>query len=157
MRPGIAVYGLTPVPQLGGPEAYGLTPAMTLVARLALVKRLPAGQGVSYGHAYNRSAEHVVGLVPPGMPTASPARHQRRPGVGPWVPNVVAGRVCMDQFVVDLGPGLDARAGDVVVLFGGGPGDPTAQGWADATETISYEIVTRIGPRVPRVYVGGDA
>jgi alanine racemase len=62
----------------------------------------------------------------------------------------------MDQFVVDLGPESTARAGDEVVLFGSDPDGPSAQGWADATGTISYEIVTRIGPRVPRVYVGGD-
>jgi alanine racemase len=61
----------------------------------------------------------------------------------------------MDQFVLDLGddPG---EVGDEVVLFGAGAqGEPTAQAWADATDTISYEIVTRIGPRVPREYVGG--
>jgi alanine racemase len=60
----------------------------------------------------------------------------------------------MDQVVVDLGPDNDARAGDEVVLFGPDPSGPTAQAWADATDTISYEIVTRIGPRVPRVHVG---
>ena len=70
---------------------------------------------------------------------------------------MIAGRVCMDQFVVDLGPDSTAREGDEVVLFGADPEGPTAQGWADATGTISYEIVTRIGPRVPRVYLGGEA
>lgn len=60
----------------------------------------------------------------------------------------------MDQFVVDLGPGSGASAGDEVVLFGAAPGAPTAQEWADATDTISYEIVTRIGARVPRVHRG---
>jgi alanine racemase len=66
----------------------------------------------------------------------------------------------MDQFVIDLGPDSQARAGDVVTLFGGAPGEPTAQDWADATDTISYEIVTRIGARVPRLHVvapGDDA
>jgi alanine racemase len=61
----------------------------------------------------------------------------------------------MDQFVLDLGPDARAQAGDVVTLFGGGPDEPTAQDWADATDTISYEIVTRLGPRVPRIHVGG--
>jgi alanine racemase len=68
----------------------------------------------------------------------------------------VAGRVCMDQFVVDLGEDA-ARAGDQVVLFGdGAAGEPTAQDWADACGTISYEIVTRFGPRLPRAYVGAE-
>jgi alanine racemase len=158
VRPGIAVYGLTPVPQLGGPDAYGLTPAMTLTARLSLVKRVPAGQGVSYGHAYITPRETVLGLVPLGYADGIP---RNATNVGPVTvhgrPNVIAGRVCMDQFVVDLGPDSTAREGDEVVLFGADPEGPTAQGWADATGTISYEIVTRVGPRVPRVYLGGEA
>ena len=158
VRPGIAVYGLTPVPQLGGPDAYGLTPAMTLTARLSLVKRVPAGQGVSYGHAYITPRETVLGLVPLGYADGIP---RNATNVGPVAvhgrPNVIAGRVCMDQFVVDLGPDSTAREGDEVVLFGADPEGPTAQGWADATGTISYEIVTRVGPRVPRVYLGGEA
>ena len=64
----------------------------------------------------------------------------------------IAGRVCMDQFVLDLGPGADEQAGDVVTLFGRAPG-PTAQDWADVTGTISYEITTRLGARIPREYV----
>ncbi len=157
VRPGIAVYGLSPVPQVGGPEAFGLVPAMTLTARLANVKRVPAGQGVSYGHAYTTPSETVLGLVPLGYADGIP-RHAS--GAGPvavdGVRHTVAGRVCMDQFVVDLGSGSTARAGDEVVLFGADPAGPTAQGWAAASGTISYEIVTRIGPRVPRVVVGGE-
>ncbi len=66
----------------------------------------------------------------------------------------VAGRVCMDQLVLDLGDD-EAKAGDEVVLFGPGThGEPTAQDWADAAGTISYEIVSRVGSRVPRTYVG---
>ena len=69
----------------------------------------------------------------------------------------ISGRVCMDQFVVDVGDD-PVRAGDPVVLFGpGGAGEPTAQEWADALGTISYEIVTRVGARVPRTYRGGSA
>ena len=68
----------------------------------------------------------------------------------------IAGRVCMDQFVLDLGPVAVEVAGDRVVLFGAGTdGEPTAEDWAQAAGTISYEIVTRVGVRVPRVYVGG--
>jgi alanine racemase len=153
VRPGIAMYGLTPVPQFAGD--FGLRPVMTLRARLALVKRLPAGQGISYGHLYAPTTDTVVGLVPAGYADGIP---RNATNVGPVrvgdLRTTIAGRVCMDQFVIDLGPGSDAVAGDVVTLFGGAPGEPTAQDWADATDTISYEIVTRVGARVPRLHLG---
>lgn len=155
VRPGIALYGLSPVPQVA--DDFGLRPVMTLKARLVLVKRLPAGQGVSYGHAYAPAADTVVGLVPAGYADGIP-RHASNTGpvlVGSTRTRV-AGRVCMDQIVVDLGAGSTAGAGDEVVLFGGGPGQPTAQDWADAAGTISYEIVTRVGARVPRFHVGAQ-
>lgn len=155
VRPGIAIYGLTPVPQLA--DDFDLRPVMTLKARLALVKRIPAGQGVSYGHTYVPDVDTFVGLVPAGYADGIP---RDASSVGPVsvgdLRTTVAGRVCMDQFVVDLGPDSTAVAGDVVTLFGGGPGQPSAQEWADATDTISYEIVTRLGARVPRIYRGGS-
>lgn len=163
VRPGIAVYGLSPVPQVGGPEAFGLTPAMRLEADLALTKEVPAGHGVSYAHAYTTPARTVLGLVPVGYADGIP-RHASGSDGRPGAPVAVggrrlgvAGRVCMDQFVLDLGPGAREGAGDTVVLFGSGAdGEPTAQDWAEAAGTISYEIVTRLGARVPRTYVGGD-
>ena len=156
VRPGIAVYGLSPVPDVAGPSAYGLRPAMTLTGRFTLVKRLPAGSGVSYGHTYTTERESTVGLVPLGYADGVP---RAAGNVGPVLAagsrRTIAGRVCMDQFVLDLGDDA-AEVGDEVVLFGPGDGgEPTAQDWATATGTISYEIVTRVGPRVPRVYVGG--
>ena len=155
VRPGIAMYGLTPVPQVD--DDFDLRPAMTVRARLALVKRLPAGQGISYGHAYVTEVDTVVGLVPAGYADGIP---RAATNVGPLLADgrrtTVAGRVCMDQLVVDLGPSSQAEAGEVVTLFGGAPGEPTAQDWADATDTISYEIVTRLGPRVPRIHVGAE-
>ena len=131
---------------------------MTLVGRIALVKRVPAGSGVSYAHAYVTDRETTLGLVPLGYADGVPRDGS---GVGPLYAagrrRTVAGRVCMDQVVVDLGDD-PAEAGDEVVFFGpGDAGEPTAQDWADAVATISYEIVTRIGPRVPRTYVGGPA
>ncbi len=153
VRPGIALYGLTPVPQVD--DDFGLRPVMSLRARLALVKGLPAGQGISYGHLYAPKHDTVVGLIPAGYADGIP---RNATNVGPIVVGDthtrIAGRVCMDQFVIDLGPGADAAAGDVATLFGGAPGEPTAQDWADATDTISYEIVTRVGARVPRVHIG---
>lgn len=154
VRPGIAVYGLCPVP--GTSADYGLRPAMTLRARLALVKKVPAGSGVSYGHRYVTDRETTLGLVPLGYADGVPrhagdavrvlaAGRQRR----------IAGTVCMDQFVIDLGEGSGGSlTGDEVLLFGPGDhGEPTAGDWAEALGTISYEIVTGIGSRVARTYV----
>ena len=149
VRPGIAVYGLSPVA-----DQHGLTPAMTLRAAAAGVKRVRAGEGVSYGHEYTTTRDTTLVLVPLGYADGVP-RHASN--VGPvWVNGArftVAGRVCMDQIVVDVGD-LPVAPGDPVVLFGSGrDGEPTAQDWADAVGTIHYEIVTRIGPRVTRTYV----
>ena len=159
VRPGLAVYGLSPVPRLGGPEAFGLTPAMTLEARLATVKQVGGGQGVSYAHQYVTDRPTTLGVVPlgyaDGIPRHASGTRERLGGpvqVGGRRLGV-AGRVCMDQFVLDLGSGADERAGDTVTLFGSGDGVPTAQDWADAAGTISYEITTRLGARVPREYV----
>ena len=154
VRPGLAVYGLSPVPDVGGPSAYGLRPAMTLAADVVLVKRVPAGSGVSYGHTYTTEKETTLGLVPLGYADGVPrAGGNLGPVLAAGRTRTVAGRVCMDQLVLDLGDD-DVAVGDEVVLFGpGDDGGPTAQDWAAATGTISYEIVTRVGPRVPRVYV----
>ncbi|MFL6101665.1 MAG: alanine racemase [Actinomycetales bacterium] len=162
VRPGLAVYGLSPVPDLGGPAAYGLTPAMTVRGRLASVKQVPAGEGVSYGHDYHTGQDTVLALVPLGYADGVPrSAGNRGPVLAAGRRRTIAGRVCMDQFVLDLGGGpdaADAAAGDEVVLFGPGrDGEPTAQDWADAAGTISYEIVARLGVRVPRRYVGSDA
>ncbi|HEX5533773.1 MAG TPA: alanine racemase [Actinomycetales bacterium] len=158
VRPGLAVYGLSPVPQIGDPAHFGLRPAMTLTAKLVLVKDVDAGQGVSYGHTYTTPRPSTLGLVPLGYADGIP-RHASSSGpvlvAGQRLQ--IAGRVCMDQFVLDLGD-AEAVAGDEVVLFGpGDDGEPTAEDWARAADTISYEIVTRLGARVPRVYVGEGA
>ncbi|WP_409484966.1 alanine racemase [Arsenicicoccus dermatophilus] len=158
VRPGLAVYGLSPVPHLGGPARYGLVPAMTWTAPLSQVKTVPAGQGLSYGHTYVTERDTRVGVVPLGYADGIPRAGS---GVGPLQVagsrHTVAGRVCMDQLVVDLGPDAPAREGDEVVILGDGrDGSPTAQDWADATGTISYELITRVGPRIPRRYLGGE-
>ncbi|MFE6749303.1 alanine racemase [Kitasatospora purpeofusca] len=156
VRTGLAMYGLSPVPDVGSPSDFGLRPVMALTARLALVKHVPGGHGVSYGHHYTTPGPTTLGLVPVGYGDGIP-RHAS--GIGPvqvdgkW--RTVAGRVAMDQFVVDLG-GDTPPVGDEVLLFGNGDrGEPTAEDWGRACGTISYEIVTRIGSRVPRRYVGG--
>ena len=157
VRPGVAVYGLSPVPDLGAPADFGLREAMRVTARLAVVKRAPAGQGVSYGHDYTTTRDTVLGLVPVGYADGIP---RSAGGRGPLLVGgerrTIAGRVCMDQVVVDLGPGYAGGAGDEVVILGReADGEPSAQDWAEAAGTINYEIVTRMGPRLPRVHLGG--
>jgi alanine racemase len=150
VRVGGGSYGLSTLP--GGAPSW-LTPAMTLRARLIQVKRVPPGSGVSYNHRYVTSRSTTLGLVPLGYADGIRrlatnrqlvfARGRRWP---------IAGTVCMDQFVIDFGD-EDVAAGEEVVLFGpGGEGEPTAQEWGEALGTISYEIVTGIGARIPRSY-----
>ena len=156
VRPGLAVYGLSPVPDLGTPGDFGLREAMRVTARLSLVKRIRAGQGVSYGHTWTAPRDTVVGLVPMGYADGIPraAGNVGPVQVGDSTHTVIAGRVCMDQVVVDLGPDFAGAAGDEVVVLGrGAHGEPTAQDWARATGTINYEVVTRMAPRAPRTYV----
>ena len=153
VRPGIATYGISPGAGMGTPEELGLEPVMTLVAELTVVKRLPAGSGLSYGHHYTLSNDATTGVVPLGYADGIP---RNASNVGPVFAagqrRAIAGRVCMDQFVLDLGD-ADASEGDEVILFGSGrDGIPLAEDWAEVTGTIGYEIVTRLGPRVERVY-----
>ncbi|MGW9172870.1 alanine racemase [Streptomyces decoyicus] len=154
VRTGIGIYGISPSPELGTSQELGLRPVMTLEASLASVKRVPGGHGVSYGHHYTTPGATALALVPLGYADGIP-RHAS--GTGPVLVagkrRTVAGRIAMDQFVVDLG-GDSAEPGDPAVLFGPGDrGEPTAEDWAQVAGTIGYEIVTRIGSRVPRVYV----
>jgi alanine racemase len=161
VRPGIAVYGLSPMagregrePASGNSRELGLRPAMTVRARVLLTKRVPEGQGVSYGHTYHTSRATTLALVPLGYADGVPrAASNIAPIRLAGVNRRIAGRVCMDQVVLDCGDDPVA-AGDVAVLFGSGDaGEPTADDWAEAVGTINYEIVTRMGStRVPRVY-----
>ena len=154
VRTGIAMYGLSPAPDVDG---YRLTPAMTLRSHVANVKRVAAGQGVSYNHVYRTSGAATLALVPLGYGDGIP---RAATNVAPVAINgrrfTVSGRVAMDQFVVDVGD-TEVREGDEVILFSTGDGgEPTAQDWAEALGTIHYEVVTRLGSRVPRSYVGRD-
>lgn len=143
VRPGIAVYGLPPVADPAGGD-FGLEPAMRVTAQLALVKRVPAGHGVSYGHEYLAPQDTFLGLVNAGY-----ADGVFRSAGGNAEVSIrgqryrIAGRVCMDQFVVDLGPDTDCEMGDEVVLIGAD--GPSASDWAVAAGTINYEIVCRFG------------
>jgi alanine racemase len=158
VRLGIATYGIDPAPGVAALAGVTLRPVMRLRAQLANVKRIPAGRGVSYGWTWTAPNDTVVGLVPLGYADGIPRQAGDRAEVawrGRRVP--VRGRICMDQFVVELGPGADAEIGEDVVLFGpGDDGEPSAEDWARHAGTIGYEIVTRIGARVPRTYRGAD-
>lgn len=153
VRIGIATYGLTPV--IGLEFECRLTPVMTLRGRLAAVKQVPADTGVSYGHRYVTDTETTLGLVPLGYGEGILRSASNRAHVhvdGERAP--VAGTICMDQFVVDLGS-RSASVGDEVIVFGQGrSGEPTAEDWAVAAGTITYEIVTRLGGRITRTYRG---
>lgn len=150
VRIGGGVFGLSTLP--GGAPSW-LTPAMTLRAKLIQVKRVPAGTGVSYNHRYVTPKETTLGLVPLGYADGVPrGGANRRLAFARGRRWTIAGTVCMDQLVVDFGD-EDVTAGEEVVLFGPGrDGEPTAQEWGEELGTISYELVTGIGPRVPRTY-----
>jgi alanine racemase len=153
VRCGIAVYGIDPDPALAG--RVDLRPAMTLKARVSYVKEVPAGDRVSYGLRYRFDDHAVVATVPAGYADGVTRRlsfaggevlvgGRRRP---------IAGTITMDQFMVDCGPDADVATGDEVVLIGRqGNEQITAQEWADRLDTIAYEVVCGIGPRVPRLY-----
>ena len=150
VRIGIGLYGLSPFEDRGSAD-LGLRPAMTLRAAVAAVRRVPAGTGVSYDYAYRTERETTLALVPLGYADGVP---RQASGRGPVMIGgrrfTVAGRIAMDQFVVDVGDHA-VSVGDEAVLFGDPTlGHPSATEWADAAGTINYEIVTRIGPRVPR-------
>ena len=152
VRPGIAVYGLSPVPQLGD---MGLIPAMTVKCAVTLVKSIRAGESVSYGHTWTARRDTNLALLPVGYADGVFRSLGGRLDVlinGRRCPGV--GRICMDQFVVDLGPGqLDVAEGDEAILFGpGAAGEPTAQDWADLLGTIHYEVVTSPRGRITRTY-----
>jgi alanine racemase len=155
VRVGIAVYGFSPAPDVVTTEQLGLVPAMTVRGSVVLTKQLAAGAGVSYGHTFVAEEPMGVALVPMGYGDGIPRHASNRAEVlVNGVRGRVLGRVCMDQFVVSA---PDTHAGDEVVVFGpGSHGEPTATDWARWCGTIDYEIVTRMGGRQTRVWVGEE-
>jgi alanine racemase len=158
VRCGIAVYGLSPGQQ--NAEAEGLRPALSWTSQVALVKRVPAGEGVGYGHTFHRADDTETALVPLGYADGLFRLASNRGHVligGRRYP--IAGRVSMDSFTVDLGSGSGVRAGDPVTLIGR-DGDLRVSvedmaGWA---ETINYEVTCNIrAARAQRVFVSGAA
>ncbi|AMB60262.1 alanine racemase [Microterricola viridarii] len=150
VRIGIGVYGLSPWGD-GLPEGLELTPVMTLAARVAAVRRVVAGTAASYDYTWRAERDTTLALVPLGYADGIPRQASGRASVAiNGVQYPVVGRVAMDQFIVDVGD-TPVQVGDEVVLFGDPrSGVPSAEDWAEAAGTINYEIVTRIGQRVPR-------
>ena len=163
LRLGIAIYGLSPdFSHMGSSEKLNLKPAMSIRARIHLVKDIPAGSQVGYGGSAITKVDTKLGVIAMGYSDGIPRSANSSAGV--LVGNKrapIIGRVSMDQFVVDLGRDSSAKAGDWAYIIGSNPSDSytsassyTADSWASASATINYEIVTRIAARVKRIYQG---
>ena len=163
LRLGIAIYGLSPdFSHMGSSEKLNLKPAMSIRARIHLVKDIPAGSQVGYGGSAITKVDTKLGVIAMGYSDGIPRNANSSAGV--LVGNKrapIIGRVSMDQFVVDLGRDSSAKAGDWAYIIGSNPSDSytsassyTADSWASASATINYEIVTRIAARVKRIYQG---
>lgn len=155
VRWGIGLYGLSPdINNLGNSQSLGLKPAMKLKAKLNLVKHVKSGASVGYGATATVTKDTKLGVVALGYADGIPRNADKSAGV--FAANKrapIIGRVSMDQFVVDLGIDSLAKTGDEVIVFGDGSlGEYSVDQWAQACSTINYEIVSRIGPRVPRIY-----
>ena len=176
VRAGIGLYGLSPDPAVATAEQLGLIPALELCAPLTSVKVIEEGTPASYGGTWVAPTRRWIGLVPLGYgdgilrAVSNRARVVVHTASGPFNAPIV-GRVCMDQFMVDLGqaegsPGTPtarsgqapAAPGDIATLFGSGAGgEALADDWAQAAGTINYEIVTHLGAHIPRIYRDGAA
>ncbi|WP_248294812.1 alanine racemase [Actinoplanes sp. TBRC 11911] len=149
VRVGIALYGIEPIPG----RDFGLRPAMSVRAPVVLTKRVPPGTGVSYGPDFHTDRETTLALVPLGFADGVPRQSN---GHGEFLVRgvrcPVAGRVSMDQVVLDVGD-LPVQPGDEAVMFGpGADGEPTAGEWAAWAGTNANDILTGIGERVVRRY-----
>lgn len=154
VRIGVALYGLSPFVEHTSAD-FGLVPAMTARSLVVQTKRVPAGQGVSYGYLHRTESETTLALIPVGYAEGLPRDASGRAHVSiNGKTYSVSSRIAMDQFVVDVGDD-EVNAGDEVVIFGDpAAGVPSADDWATAGETINYEIVTRMGGRFSRTYLG---
>ena len=176
VRAGIGLYGLSPDPAVATSEQLGLIPALELRAPLTSVKVIEEGTPASYGGTWVAPTRRWIGLVPLGYgdgilrAVSNKARVVVHTASGPFNAPLI-GRVCMDQFMVDLGPAegspgtptarsgqAPAIPGDIATLFGSGiGGEALADDWAQAAGTINYEIVTHLGAHIPRIYRDGAA
>ena len=154
-REGIILYGLLPSDEVDLSRIGGVKPAMELRSHVSLVKTLPAGTPVSYGCTYVTEKDSVIATVMAGYADGVP---RLLSGCGEviirGVKAPIVGRVCMDQFMVDVSHISGVCAGDVVTIFGtDGKETITADEVAAKAQTIGYELVCGIAPRVSRVYL----
>ena len=160
VRIGIGLYGMSPNPEVATSAELGLRPAEALRSRLNQVKRVEPGATVSYGATWVSPDHHWIGLVPLGYQDGVPRALSNIGQIAVEAPAgptkvPIIGRVCMDQFVVDLGNGEEplAQADAVVTLFGDPQrGEPSVDDWALEAGTINYEISARIAHHLERVY-----
>ena len=155
VREGIILYGLQPSDEIELARIGGICPAMSMRSHVSLVKAVPAGTAVSYGCTYVTEKETVVATVMAGYADGVP---RLLSGCGEvlirGIKAPILGRVCMDQFMVDVTHIPGVCAGDVVTVFGtDGDGEITADEVAAKAQTIGYELICGITPRVPRVYL----
>lgn len=154
VRPGIILSGFYPSDEVNMNE-YIFKPCVTLKARLANVKELEAGEGIGYGHLYKTTGKTIVGTIPLGYADGYSRLFSNNGYVvikGTKCP--ILGKVCMDQFMVDLSNVNDPKIGDEVIVYGDGTdGAMTAEDAAVVRKTISYEVLTNLGKRLPRKYV----
>lgn len=158
MRLGIVIYGLYPSEEVD--HSIRITPAMQLTSRITHVKMLPAGAGISYGHTFVTDRETRVATVSAGYADGYPRAQSGKGRVlihGQYAP--ILGRVCMDQFMVDVTHIPEAEVGDTVVLFGtDGENHISVEEVAEPANSFNYELVCNVAHRVPRIYIeDGDA
>ncbi|MGP5678954.1 alanine racemase, partial [Glutamicibacter arilaitensis] len=155
VRLGLGLYGLSPFEE-DTPQSFGLRPAMTVKTRVANVKMVRPGQGVSYGLNYKTEGETYLGLIPMGYADGLPRIATGAPVTVNGRTYPVRGRIAMDQCVIDLGADINPEdfLGAEAIIFG--DGGQSVNTWAYAANTINYEVVTRISPRVPRYYIEGS-
>lgn len=165
VRPGIALYGLSPAPSVATNTELGLRPVFRMTSRIQSVKQLSAGEAVSYGGTWVAKEPHWIGLLPVGYADgisrslSSKGKFSAVTDSG-LVSTPVLGRVCMDQTIIDLGTAEApaAQVGDAVVLFGDGDaGEPTVEEWAESMSSINYEVITDLPPTLPRRYAHDKA
>ena len=154
-REGIILYGLLPSDEVDLSRIGGVKPAMSLRSHVSFVKNLPAGTPISYGCTYRPDKDAMIATVMAGYADGVPRLLSNCGEViirGVKAP--IVGRVCMDQFMVDVTHIPGVRAGDAVTIFGtDGEATITADEVAEKAQTIGYELVCGIAPRVPRVYM----
>jgi alanine racemase len=154
VRPGLAIYGLAPSGEIALAQNFGLRPAISLKAKIANLKSVAKDEGLSYNHTYKTKKATKIAVIPLGYSDGIDRRASNSAPIEiAGKTYQISGRVCMDQFVVDVGQEFDQPQA-VATLFGDSQkGFPSVEDWAKATSTINYEIIARLASRIKRVYL----